>query len=275
MSGYSFQPWFPDGIKNFIAASGSKYVALIDNESVLKFPIVSPHDDAASYSAAIQNYWRQTRDVALKGLEVEKQILEAIGNHERVICLKGMHKDGLLLENMPNGSVETYLQLHPETSFDQRMKWALQAAEGITFIHSKNAIHCDITVGNLLLDDALNLKISDFEGMILSPNGTVQLDGGARTNSLSSMPRDDLDHCDQKTDIFALGTAIYVIITGHWPFPDLDLVEQEEEVQRRFKSREFPTTKASHGDNIIRKCWTGEYMSMIEVVGDLQRVVYS
>ncbi|KAH7015655.1 kinase-like domain-containing protein [Ilyonectria destructans] len=256
MSGYSFQPWFPDGIKNFIAASGSNYVALIDDESVLKFPIVSPHDDTTSYSAAIQKYRRQTRDVALKGLEVETQILEAIGNHERVICLKGRHKDGLLLENIPNGS-------------------ALQAAEGINFIHSKNVIHCDITVRNLLLDGALNLKISDFEGMIISPNGTVQLDGGARTNSLSSMPRDDPDHCDQKTDIFALGTAIYFMITGHWPFPDLDPIEQEEEVQRRFKSREFPTMKASHGDNIIRKCWTGEYTSMIEVVGDLQRVVYS
>lgn len=32
------------------------------------------------------------------------------------------------------------------------------------------------------------------------------------------MPRSDPDYADQKTDIFALGSAIYYMMTDHEPF---------------------------------------------------------
>lgn len=273
MDAYSFQPWRPRGIRKLLASGGSNYIAFVDDKTVLKFPLVSPDEDTASYSARGQKYRREIREASLRGLEVEKKILETIGSHERVIRFKGSHEHGLLLEYMPNGSVDKYLRLDPETSLNQRLKWSLQAAEGVAFIHSKNVIHCDITLGNLLLDPNLDIKLSDFEGKLLSPDGKVVLDGGAQVNILSSMPRDDPDYCDQKTDIFALGTAIYSMITGHRLFPDLDPIDEEEEVRRRFNSAEFPVLEAGQGGDVIRKCWTGGYMLAAEVVSDLQSLL--
>ncbi|RSL41363.1 hypothetical protein CEP53_012795, partial [Fusarium sp. AF-6] len=169
---------------------------------------------------------------------------------------------------MRNGSVDRYLHSRPGTTLDQRLKWALQAAEGLAFIHSNHVVHCDLSTGNLLLDSALNIKIGDFEGILLHPDGTIALDGGARYNTLSSMPRDDQDHCDYQTDRFTLGTAIYSIITGQRLFPDLDPVEEDTEVQRRFKAGDFPILPDERGGQIIRKCWMGEYESSTHIVHD-------
>lgn len=272
MSDYCFLPWYPRGIQKFLDASGTNYVALVDDQTVLKFPIVPPYEDAAAYSAAGWKYRTGMREASLRGLQIEEKILKRIGHHERIVSVKGRHEDGLLLEYMPNGSVQRYLDSHPETALGQRLKWALQAAEGLAFVHSKQVVHCDMTTGNLLLDLDLNIKIGDFEGILLHPDGTVALDGGARYNTLSSMPRDDEDHCDCQTDRFALGTAIYYIMNGQRLFPDLDPVEEDGEVQRRFRAGEFPMLEDERGGQVIRKCWMGEYETSSQVVDDLQGV---
>jgi serine/threonine protein kinase len=174
---------------------------------------------------------------------------------------------------MPNGSVERYLRnAGPDTSLNQRLKWALQAADGLAYVHAKNVLHCDVSVGNLLLDSDLNIKLSDFQGRLLHPNGTVILDGGAAESTMSSMPRPDRNYCDRKTDIFALGTAIYFMITGHPPFPDLDTIDDEDEIQRRFEGGEFPPLEQRQGGDVVRKCWTGAYESATKIMLDLQKL---
>jgi hypothetical protein len=71
-----------------------------------------------------------------------------------------------------------------------------------------------------------------------------------------------------KTDIFALGSAIYFIIIGHKVFPDLDSNKDEEEIEYRFRSGQFPLDLQVCGA-ITSKCWTQEYGSAQEVVDDI------
>ena len=272
MDPFEFLPWYPRGIRNFIAAGASNYVALFDECTVLKFPIVPPHETGL-FPPEGRAYRRNFRKHAVQGLEVEEQILNTLGRHPRIIQLRQKHEDGLLLEYMPNGSVERYLRdVAPDTSLEQRLKWALQAAEGLSYVHVKNVLHCDISVGNLLLDSDLNTKLSDFQGRLLHPNGTVILDGGAAESIISSMPRADRNSCNYKTDIFALGTAIYFMITGQPPFPDLDAVDDEDEIQKRFKGGEFPPLERYQGGNVVRNCWAGAYESATETMLDLQEL---
>lgn len=272
MDPFEFLPWYPRGVRYFIAAGASHYIAVFNEDTVLKFPIVALHESDLC-TAEGQAYRRNFRQATVKGLEVEGKILKTLGRHPRIIYLRQEHEDGLLLEYMPNGSVERYLRdAAPNMPLNQRLKWALQAAEGLTYIHAKNVLHCDISVGNLLLDSDLNIKLSDFQGRLLHPDGTVILDGGAHESVMSSMPRLDRNSCDYNTDIFALGTAIYFMITGCPPFPDLDTLDDEDEIQRRFEEREFPSLEQHQGGDIVRKCWTGSYNSAAEVVLDLQKL---
>lgn len=80
MNPYEFQPWYPRGIKYFIAASASNYVALFDEDTVLKFPIVPPREDGL-YSAEGQAYRGNFRRLAVQGLEAEERILKRLGHH--------------------------------------------------------------------------------------------------------------------------------------------------------------------------------------------------
>lgn len=210
---------------------------------------------------------------AVHGLHVEEQILRRLEHHPRIIRLRQKHEAGLLLEYMPNGTVGLYLRdVAPTCSLQQRLMWAHQAAEAVAYIHSRSVLHCDISIGNLLLDANLDIKLSDFQGRLLKPDGTILLNGGAVESPMSSMPRADQDYCDFKTDMFALGTTIFFIITGSQPFTDIDPVEEEEEVQRRFRDKEFPSLEIDCGGDIVRRCWMGLYQSAQEIVHDIERL---
>jgi serine/threonine protein kinase len=272
MDPYEFRPWYPTGIRSFVTAGASNYIALFDEDSVLKFPLLPP-DEKDVYTAKDMEYRRNVRKAAVKGLEVERQILQELGQHPRIVRLVRKHEDGLLLEYLPNGSVERYLRnVAPTTPLHQRLKWARQAAEGLAYIHEKNVLHCDFSIGNLILDNDLSVKLCDFQGRLLGPDGAVILNGGAAESVMSSMPRPDRNHCDRKTEIFAFGTALYFMVTGKPPFPDLDTVDDEDEIRRRFECGEFPSLEYRQGGDVVRKCWMGGYESATEIVFDLQKL---
>lgn len=41
----------------------------------------------------------------------------------------------------------------------QRLTWACQAAEALVATHNAGIIHCDVNIHNLLLDEALAVKL--------------------------------------------------------------------------------------------------------------------
>jgi serine/threonine protein kinase len=207
----------------------------------------------------------------VKGLEVEEQILRILGQHPRIVQLKGKHEDGLLLEYLPNGSIERYLRSKaPCTTMAQRLRWGQQIVEGLAYIHEKNILHCDVSVGNLLLDSDLSIKLCDFQGRFLQASGNVTLDGGAAESVMSSMPRPNRNYQDRRTDIFAFGTALYFILTDKLPFPELN-VDDEDEIRERFARQDFPPLEKLPGGDVIRNCWTGVYDDASKAIVDLQR----
>ena len=95
--------------------------------------------------------------------------------------------------------------------------------------------------------------------MYKSCNGNVLLDGLSRECTKSFLPRIHGDYADGKTDLFALGSAIYFIMIGHEVFPDLDS-DKDEEIERRFRNGQFPVDPQVCG-TITGKCWAQKYGS--------------
>lgn len=274
MNPYEFHQWYPSGTSRIIAAGGSNYIALYGEgeDLVLKFPLVPPNENGL-YDVRDQTYRDRFRSHALHGLFVEGEILRQLGDHPRIIKLHGPHESGILLEYMSNGCVARYLRDNPGiTSLQQKRKWIRQAAEAIAYIHTKNVLHCDISIGNLLLDANLDLKLADFQGKLLAPDGSVRYDGGSTESTMACMPRADYDSSNVQTDLFAFGTTLFYIMTGGLPFPDLDPGEDEDEIQARFRAGELPQLERSSGGEVVRGLWMGSYQSAQDVVRDLLEV---
>lgn len=45
-----------------------------------------------------------------------------------------------------------------------KLQWALETADGLTYIHSKGIIHADIGCHNVIVDSASHIKFIDVAG---------------------------------------------------------------------------------------------------------------
>ncbi|KAL9016139.1 MAG: hypothetical protein Q9185_006493 [Variospora sp. 1 TL-2023] len=247
-----YKPFYkPDGVTEFLGIGSDSFIGAVGETAVLKYP-KTPGDKTA-----------------LATLDLEAQILTTIGPHKHIVGYRGQREDGLLLERALHGSIAQFLKGYTPT-WQQRLVWARQATEAVAVTHRAGVIHCDINVNNLLLDDDLTVKLCDFQGQLLRPDGSVDKDGLSRENTKSFMPRADPYYSDRKTDIFALGSAFYYIMLGHEPFPDMDSHANEEQIQARFASHQFPKVESLLMDCVIHKCWAGEYDSAEAVLQDLR-----
>lgn len=175
----------------------------------------------------------------------------------------------IILELAENGSVWEYLWDHPETERTPKpedlYKWARQAAEALEFSHSCGVLHSDIHSMNFFFDANLDLKVADF--------AEASIDGGSgllfyrTTHSLPGARKASIE-----SEIFALGSAFYFMVTGHDVYPELRQSQHGDEIKRRLRAKEFPLTDDFPVlGAVIRKCWILEYKSMTEVLDDIQR----
>jgi len=96
-----------------------------------------------------------------------------------------------------------------------------ELSEAVEHVHSKMVIHCDIQPTNILVDRDSHLKLVDFQGRYLSDDGSVILDRWTGEPCRYFCPRDNEFTANFKTDIFALRSTIYFIMTGQEVFADI------------------------------------------------------
>ncbi|KAF2761442.1 kinase-like protein [Pseudovirgaria hyperparasitica] len=240
-------PHFPDRVKSIINLDGDYWIGLVDQTTVLKYP--------------------QNKEY-LSGLAAEWEIYQRLGKHPRITEVKGRHKDGgIFLEYFQNGWLDQYLLKNPKLSVGTRLRLAQETAEGVAHVHQQNILVCDITARNILLDSELHVKLCDFQGKILGPDGTILLAGDSSELPDACKPRDDPYDHDISTDIFALGSTLYFIMAGHQPFSELNIIEDEVKIRDSFRQGRFPRVDVA--EEIIHRCWSSTYTSVQEIVDDL------
>ncbi|KAK7391978.1 hypothetical protein VNO78_20403 [Psophocarpus tetragonolobus] len=135
------------------------------------------------------------------------------------------HHRLLIFEYMPNGT----LHYHLHSSNDQtqaldwwaRMRIALDCARALEFLHEhavSPVIHRDFKSNNVLLDQNLRAKVSDFG---LAKMGSEKRNGQASTRVLGTTgylaPEYATGKLTTKSDVYSYGVVLLELLTGRVP----------------------------------------------------------
>ncbi|KAK1070030.1 hypothetical protein LTR74_004427 [Friedmanniomyces endolithicus] len=102
-------------------------------------------------------------------------------------------------------------------------------------------------------------------GLKLERGKMGDFDGKALERERYCLPRSD-DDCTPsiQSDIFALGSTIFRIMTGSEPYQDLP----DEDIEPKYRQLDFPAIDFTAGAQVL-KCWQQGYCGVDEVVGEL------
>lgn len=117
-------------------------------------------------------------------------------------------------------SLHSYLKSRPQRRLCEKEAKILfhQTVKAIHFCHSKNIVHRDIKLENILLDQDNNIKMIDFGFSIIIPSyKKLNIFCGTPSYMAPEIVNKVL-YVGQTADIWALGILLYVILCGKFPF---------------------------------------------------------
>ena len=171
------------------------------------------------------------RAVAVKRLErvVEEGVREfraeitTIGqtHHRNLVQLVGFCVEGskrlLVYEFMSNGPLSDHLfkaALRP--AWKDRARFALDVARGLFYLHEEcgvHIIHCNLNPQNILLDDTLTAKISDFGfARLIMPNQAKLTSGDGESTGYFAPEWQKNALISVKSDIYSFGVVLFEIV---------------------------------------------------------------
>ncbi|XP_030490372.2 receptor-like serine/threonine-protein kinase At1g78530 isoform X3 [Cannabis sativa] len=255
-------------------------------------------DESTAY--AVKRLNKGANDERDRGFERE---LEAMGDikHRNIVNLHGYctasHYNLLIYELMPNGSLDSFL--HGKAMNKKNLDWpsrykiALGAARGIAYLHHDcipHIIHRDIKSSNILLDQNMEARVSDFGlATLMEPDKTHVSTFVAGTFGYLAPEYFDTGRATAKGDVYSFGVVLLELLTGKRPTDEAFIEEgtklvtwvktvvqeKREELVLDRNLDDFPVEEINSTFNIALMCLEPEPYkrpSMADIVKMLEQV---
>jgi eukaryotic-like serine/threonine-protein kinase len=147
-------------------------------------------------------------------------------NHNGIVpiysCGQFESKCFLIMQYMPNGTLEDQIRYNSPLKISQVLTWILDTTIALQFAIESGVVHHDVKPANILLDFDNNAKISDF-GLAYALHDVQSQSLLSELSSYGSpdyVSPEKLENGseDEKGDIYSLGITLYELLTGKKPF---------------------------------------------------------
>ncbi|KAJ5521634.1 kinase-like protein [Penicillium freii] len=201
----------------------------------------------------------------------EATIYNLLNDHPRIAqCTSRGRISYIDIKYYPHGDLSSFCQKN-EVTPELRSKWFQQLLEAVAVIHSYDVIHSDLALRQFFSFSLMiisNIRLGDFNSSQYPGHPAL---GYEKTTHC--LPRDYELPNTIFSDIFALGSTLYELLTSKAPYRDLYPVEPEDivrssdpdvirarfqrqqladlEVEQRYKNHAFPDVSHLFRGDII------------------------
>lgn len=176
---------------------------------------------------------------------------------------------------MDRGNLSDVLTRQPNLSWKIKIRMALDAAEGILYLHSQSPVivHRDLKSLNLLVNNEYTVKVADF-GLSKTTSGRSlnskvgSLNWCAPEILLKRMPY------TPKSDVYSFGMVLFELITHHPPFQGLNPLQIVRAIDHG-ELPEIPEDTMEELKELTEDCWKMEpedRPNFEEIVARLQHI---
>ena len=180
-----------------------------DEQMVMKTPSLNFQDDVHYIDRFIQEEWIGKRINS-------EYVVKIITQNRPRTCLY------YLMEYVPGISLDKWMIDHPLPSPKKAITFVKQIAAALTAFHNTETIHQDLKPANIIVDDAMKIKVIDFGSVFVAGIAEIFIPiehlGALGTATYSDPYYLQGRNTGIQGDIYALATITYELFTGELPY---------------------------------------------------------
>lgn len=203
-----------------------------------------------------------TPDV-IKEFRAEVAVLSAL-RHPNIILFMGACTISphlcIVTELAPKGSLWGVLHGHSrKLDWKTVLKMIVDTARGMAFLHSAkpSILHRDLKSGNLLVDDAYSIKLSDF-GLARVKAYTATMTGNCGTYQWMAPEVLANSRYTEKADVYSFGVVCWELFTSRCPYESMNQIQVAMAVLNEGKRLAIPDSTPSEVAAVVHSCWHAE-----------------
>jgi len=149
-------------------------------------------------------------------------------HHQNIVKFEHVFEDAdnvyIMLEFCQNQSMNELLKRRKNLTEFEVQCYVIQIVEALKYLHSNRIIHRDLKLGNMFLNDKMQIKLGDF-GLAtkLEFDGEKKRTVCGTPNYIAPEILDGNVGHSYQVDVWALGVIIYTLIIGKPPFETTDI----------------------------------------------------
>jgi len=159
---------------------------------------------------------RSRSDEDILPISREATIYNIIGNHPQIAeCLSGERTDLVEVKYYKQGDLAAFTKNNKITNELTSRSFG-QIIEAVAVIHHFGIIHSDLVLRQLFNDDDSNIRLGDFNSSQYPDHPALKYE-----KATHCLPRGYELANAVSSDLFALGSTLYELVTGYAPYSEL------------------------------------------------------